>query len=186
MKQNSKYKLSVTFYEKKNEPPFYSYYSKLRNDKTGKEIFLAEYGATTESLSEGIQQVWSPDEEHLMVANGINGGYLIYRTSDILKNLNKTGKIKLGKAIDDVISVVSSKGNPEYEHQFIRWESDNSFIFQAAHFKYKGNKREKSEPDTYKYDIAKRKLYRVGDNSGWFLKKGQSPKKIGKENDRLN
>lgn len=177
VKTNSKYRLSIISRLVENEAGKKYYEYKIRDDRTQRELPVNFYEYALRVPAEKPVEVWSPNEEYLILNCG---GFCVYKSSETAKTLGKSKSFQAEKYQGKTV-VVTDKGNSEYEQEFVKWDENESFILRATRVKYDGTARnEKFAPEEYRYDIARRKLICLSSVCGFTKDKNGRLKKIEK------
>lgn len=87
-------------------------------------------------------EIWSPNEEYLILPIGKFEGFGIFEAKDALKN------IKSNKYFDTL--KVKSENSGWFRHDFEKWENDSAFSFRAGLY---------GDMFAFKYNAAKSELY---------------------------
>lgn len=148
VKENKKYGVTATFYGKdyrngENDKAATKVIKEIvfRENKTGAEIKYSPTG--TESAADFyFTEIWSPDEEYVVLPIGKFEGFGIFEAKETLNN------IKSNKYYDAL--KVKTKNSGFFWHDFDKWENDSTFGFRAGL---------NGELFAFKYDIAKNELY---------------------------
>lgn len=177
VKPNSKYRLSIISRLIENEAGKKYYEYKIRDDRTKRELPINFYEYALCVPAEKTVEVWSPNEEYLILNCG---GFCVYRASETAKTFGKSKSFQAEKYHGKTV-IVTDMGNSEYEQEFVKWDENDSFTLRATRVKYDGAARsEKFAPEEYRYDIARRKLICLSDVCGFTKDKNGRLKKIGK------
>lgn len=176
VKSNSEYQLSVVFRPFENEAGKLYYEYIIRDDKTKREFPVNFYEYPLRVPAEKAGEVWSPDAEYLVLNCG---SFCVYKTSDLAKALKKSKNFQAERFAGKT-DVVTDKGNSEYEQEFGRWDTNDSFVFKAIRVKYNREADEKYEPQEYRYNIVERKLTCLSKFCGFTRDRNGKIKKIGK------
>lgn len=147
-KDNKKYNLSATFYGEElrygeNEEVVSKIitYVVFRDNKTNVEVKYSPKG-TTSAADFYFTEIWSPDEEYLILPIGKFEGFGIFEAKDALKN------VKSNKYFDTI--KVKHEHSGWYWHDFEKWEDDSTFSFRAGL---------SGDMFAFKYNVAKSELY---------------------------
>ncbi len=146
--ENRKYNLSAIFYgvnfhfedEKKTTAKIIKYVV-FRDNKTGTEVKYEPTG----QIPAGdfyFTEIWSPDEEYLILPIGTFQGFGIFKAENALQN------IKSNKFFDTI--KVKSDNSGWFAHDFEKWEDDSTFSFRAGL---------DGDMFAFKYNAAKSELY---------------------------
>lgn len=164
-KANEKYKLTALFYRTKaanlpetdgKEKLFDTLV--IRNDATNQRVKPIEM---VTNFSNQTQDVWSPDNEFLLLPGNICGqnGFCIYKTSEIVQMFEKNLDFQ-HKQPSDFVSVTFTEFRPpqtakkkDCSYTFENWMGENSFIFKVRAFESKDGFGE------FEYDISKLKIF---------------------------
>lgn len=157
-KNNKKYNLTATFYginfrfgENDEIVEKIITHIVFRDNSNGLEI---KYKPQTGDISEStgiasivtpdfyFTEVWSPDEEYLILPIGKFEGFGIFEAEDALKN------VKSNKYFDTL--KVKSENSGWFRHDFEKWENDSTFSFRAGLY---------GDMFAFKYNAAKSELY---------------------------
>ncbi|HEV7859651.1 MAG TPA: hypothetical protein VGO91_13630 [Pyrinomonadaceae bacterium] len=129
----------------------------IKNTRTGEDaVYVPVDGNDSLLFSQGyFAEVWSPDEEYLLLPAGREEGFCIVKASEALPDIQK-------HRCTDTIKVVSERPGMEVQrlalwHEFVKWESATVFSFNAGL---------ENENVTLRYDIAKRKLFAMTGATG--------------------
>lgn len=158
-KENKKYNITANFYgvnfdlgNDNKEVIKIITYVVFRNNKTGAEVKYKPSTVNNESGETGIESivtpdfyftnVWSPNEEYLVLPIGVFEGYGIFKAEGALKN------IKENKYFDTIKTKSVNSGF--YGHNFEKWEGDSTFSFRAGL---------DGDMFAFKYNIATAELY---------------------------
>ena len=156
VKPNLKYGLSIVYY---SDSEAEANYLKIRNDKTGKEYGLFQIEET------GNDEVWSPDEEFLVLCNSYDLD--LFKSSALLKLLSKpevTTENFFEKAQSfDEISILNKQKQSVFRHSFIKWENNASISFTIT-FRDWNEVTKNNEVGSFRYDFIKKSLYRKTKN----------------------
>jgi hypothetical protein len=149
VKSNSKYGLTLLLYRRPDSAS--PSYVRIRNDKTGQEVTPRNV-FWEEVFPANALDIWSPDEEYLVLSCGRPKANLcVYQTARLAK-LFEGDSIQNDMNLES-LAVVSRQRDGEFHHLFVRWKGNTSFIFKATHPKYVG----KMNCD-YGYDIPQQRL----------------------------
>lgn len=96
-------------------------------------------------------EIWSPDEEYLVLPIGVFEGFGVFEAKDALKN------IKENKYFDTI--KVKSVSSGFFGHDFEKWENDSTFSFRAGL---------DGDMFAFKYNLAKSELYCYQENCEKF------------------
>lgn len=156
--ENSKYALQCIFnlaeMSGENGSPSIKYVESvnIKNVRTGEDAGYVPVDSNDSLLSSQgyFAEVWSPDEEYLLLPAGRYEGFCIVRASDALSSIKQqrctdTIKVELERPGMEV-------GRLGLWHEFDKWESGSDFSFRAGL---------ENEHVTLRYDIVKRKLVAV-------------------------
>ena len=148
--ENHKYNLSAIFYgvnfnfedEKKSSTKIIKYIV-FRDDQNGAEVRYSPIDSTTEQASDFyFTNVWSPDDELLILPRGKFEGFALIEAKDALNSIKENKYL-------DIIKVSQSEGG-FYWHDFVKWEDNSIFGFRAGL---------DGDMFAFKYDGAKGELY---------------------------
>jgi hypothetical protein len=145
VKENQKYKLRCSFYA--DSPSGAAdenvvEYITLQDMITGRELKYAPAGADSLVLEHGyFTDVWSPNEDLLLLPRGRFDGFCIVKSSDALQSL------ETGKCLDYV--VVELKNGTGLWHEFGKWDGSDAFTFKVGL---------SGEKVGFKYEISARRL----------------------------
>ena len=146
-KENQKYNSSCVFYGEKSgdnaagERGVIKYVA-IRDNATGKEANYVPPDSESIQSSQGyFTDVWSPDEEYLVLPLGRFKGFCLIKSSDAVGAIQK-------KECSDNVRVYDDTGTGLW-HEFEKWASDESFVFKAG---LSGNDFE------LQYDIGNQRL----------------------------
>jgi hypothetical protein len=129
-KTNRKYALTCIFYREKldmGDGTFHLLIDRVavRDDRTGTEIpFIPEEPENLNISSGFYTDVWSPDEEFLILPLGRFQGFRIYRAETAIQRL-KNG------AFDDSIRI-RMRPDTWLWHEFEGWKDRHTFLFTAG------------------------------------------------------
>jgi len=156
--ENSKYALQCIFKLAEmngddGSPPIkYVESVSIKNVRTGEDAGYAPVDGNDSLLfSQGyFAEVWSPDEEYLLLPAGRYEGFCIVKAGRALSSIKN-------RRCTDTIKVELERPDMEVKrlglwHEFEKWESGSEFSFRAGL---------ENEHVTLRYDIAKRKLVAV-------------------------
>ena len=154
-KENQKYDLTAIFYgvdfhfeDEKNTVVKIIKHVVFRNNKTKTEVKY-ETSGTIPAGEFYFTEIWSPDEEYLILPIGMFEGFGIFKAKDALEN------IKSNKFFD-TIEIGNSRGG-SYWHDFGKWENNSTFSFRAGLY---------GDMFAFKYNLAKSELYCYRTNCG--------------------
>lgn len=146
--ENRKYNLTAIFYgvdfhfeDEKNTNTKIIKYVVFRHNTTGEEVKYKPTG----QISAGdfyFTDIWSPDEEYIVLPIGTFQGFAIFEAKDALNN------IKANKYFDTIKTKSTNSGF--YYHQFEKWEDSSTFSFRAGL---------DGKMFAFKYNAAKKELY---------------------------
>ena len=131
-KANQKYNLSAIFYganikygNNRELSVKVIEYVTIKDNKTGAEIrYLPNDSSTEQAADFYFTDVWSPDEEYLVLPIGKFKGFGVFKAKDVLENIksnNYFDKIK-----------VKSENSGFFWHNFEKWEDASTFSFRAG------------------------------------------------------
>ncbi len=153
VKTNSKYALSIVYY---SDLKAESSYLIIRNDKTKQETSLPYLLSGEDS-----REVWSPNEEYLVLPN--SSSISMYRSASLVKifnekNFNPDAFYDKLRSIDR-ISLETKKNGFDLRHSFARWENKNSVVFRSeiVSDESSGN----IELGEFRYYFSQAKLYHL-------------------------
>lgn len=149
-KPNRKYGLSLVFYRSTRDATP-SVRMEIRNDKTGQETEL--YILAEDYSPENTPNFWSPNEEYLVLADY---DFTVYKSVELLKffendDFSLNSFLMNAKSVDR-IEILTDKPDAPFVHTFVKWENNDSFSFMIN--------RKSEKVGEFRYDLAKRKLYR--------------------------
>lgn len=141
-KENRKYSLTAIFYGE-NDKTVGKIINRVvfRDNKTGAEVRYEPTG----QIPAGnfyFTEVWSPDEEYLILPIGTFQGFGVFEAKDALKSIKENNYF-------DTIKV-KSVNSGFFGHDFEKWEDNSTFSFKAG---LDGDMFE------FKYNAAKSELY---------------------------
>lgn len=97
----------------------------IRSAVTGKEAKYARAdGPSTSDAHAYFTEVWSPNDELLVLPLNRFGGFCIIRASDALDSIQK-------QKCADVVRVRTETGTGLW-HDFEKWDGNDSFVFKAG------------------------------------------------------
>ncbi len=148
--KNSKYDIKAIFYgihNKATDSNELDYkvirYIIFKDEKSGKEIkYVAPEKQTEQATDLYFTDIWSPNEEYLILPIGKFEGLAVFEAKDALDN------IKLNKYFDKI--KVKSENSGWFWHDFEKWEDDSTFSFRAGL---------SGDMFAFKYSIANAELY---------------------------
>ena len=158
---NSKYGLSLLFYQNSNEKFPFLLDVQIRVDKTGKSFDLYSLMLEKEAASDDAANFWSPDGEYMV----LHGSRLsVIKSSELLKLLSKpefdSDKFYQNPKNVDFIEILTDKQNPEFRLRFKKWENNASFVFGVSRVDFADRTKTNEEFAEFRYDFAAKKLYR--------------------------
>lgn len=152
-KDNRKYDLAAIFYGVNfnfgdgNKPVAKIIkYVVLRDNKTNLEVKY-ETSGTVSAADFYFTEVWSPNEEYLVLPIGKFEGFGIYEAKEALKN------VKSNKYFDTL--KVKSENSGWFWHDFEKWRNDSTFSFRAGL---------DGDMFAFKYNLTKSELYCYEEN----------------------
>lgn len=157
-KINQKYDLTATFHginfrtgENDRVPTKIITFVTFRDNKNGKEVRYKS-PLTNNSDDDGLgsvvtpnfyfTEVWSPDEEFIVLPVGKFEGFAVFEAKNALEN------IKVNRYFDTI--KVKSENSGWFRHDFEKWEDDSTISFRAGL---------SGDLWTFKYNIGKKELY---------------------------
>ena len=157
-KENQKYHITALFY---GENMLYGdnneytipviHYMILSDNDTGTEAGYSPTDSTTEAADFYFTDVWSPDEEYIVLPNGKRNGFAIFEAKNALNNIREN------KYFDTIKVNMRSSETAFYWHEFEKWEDNSIISFKAGL---------DGDMDTFKYNLAKGELYCYQQNCG--------------------
>lgn len=166
VKRNSKYGLTALFY--RNSDYKLAGYEMaadrmiIRDDKTGRESSLVRLPDDFDNH----QEVWSPDEEHLVFrCRDRADGFCVYAASGVMNLVGEDGNFGADKMSDFIRVEYTETSRPDKGqkkrciHEFVKWEGDAAFVFKVRAYESKSGFGE------FKYDAKERKLYGISSYS---------------------
>lgn len=164
--KNTKYGLSVLFYADKNEEPA----NFEGSEKTFDQIVFRrdDNGEKSKPLKiRGgfpivFQDVWSPNEEYLLLPGGICGqnGFCVYKTAEIAGTLMPNSDFAANDPADFVkLTFTGSQPKSERgkvkpcQHFFEKWISETTFAFKARAMESKDGRGD------FEYDLSRQKIF---------------------------
>jgi hypothetical protein len=97
----------------------------IRSKTTGREVKYERADGPSKSDAQAyFTDVWSPDEEFLVLPLNRLYGFCIIRASDALDSIQK-------QRCQDTVSVHVQSG-PSLRHDFEKWDGNESFVFKAG------------------------------------------------------
>lgn len=193
--ENSKYGLSVSIYMDKLQDNFNIYDMTVSNERTGQSS-LARYTYERPIFPAKAAQVWSPDEEYLVLpCAGEPAGFCFYRAAQLVvanakndrgEDCEECFSFQPDNEPLDRIVIGGAQGAPESAHQFGRWASNTSFIFMAQRVPSPDSKRagQGTASAEYKYDLADGTLFCLAGNCAPGANKKGAVKPVATENTR--
>lgn len=166
VKRNSKYGLSAMFYQnseyKHADYEMAADHMAIRDDKTGRESSFVRLADDFDNH----QEVWSPDEEHLVFrCKDRADGFCVYAASGVMNLVGEDGSFAADKMSDFIRIEFTETSRPDKGkkkrcvHKFIKWEGDAAFIFKVRAYESKSGFGE------FKYDASERNLYSIASYS---------------------
>lgn len=147
-KKNEKYNLTTIFYGElfradENSEQEYKIIRRVvfRDDKNVEEVEYKPTG-TIPAGNFYSTEIWSSDEEYLLLPIGKFEGFGIFEAKNALNN------IKSNKYFDTL--KVKSENSGWFWHDFEKWEDDSTFSFRAGL---------NGDMFAFKYNVAKSELY---------------------------
>ena len=132
IKRNGKYNLSCLFYGEKftsadGASEDRIEYVALRDDATGKEVKYQSPDPAFASSRGYYSDVWSPNEDHLLLPLGRFKGFCIVKAAAALKSVEQNH-------CDDTLKVYaeSADGITGLWHEFQNWKGNGRFSFKAG------------------------------------------------------
>jgi hypothetical protein len=155
LKENHKYNYTCIFYGDDIEiadriEPVFTYMS-IRDDSTAEEIKYEPSMEVVKSDS-NIVDVWSPDEEYLVLLRGNFKGFYIIKASEVAEFIRNRSHV-------DSIRVYEANTETALMHFFGKWDGNRSFIFDAGL---------SGDNWSFRYDITEQKLTVLGERSDFF------------------
>jgi hypothetical protein len=148
VKGNSKYGLSLLLYRRSDSAS--PSYVRIRNDKSGREVTPRNV-YWEEVFPANALDIWSPDEEYLVLSCGRpKANFCVYQTARLAK-LFEDDALQNDVTLES-LAVVSRQRDGEFHHLFARWKGNTSFIFNVTHPKYAGKMN-----CNYEYDIPRQR-----------------------------
>lgn len=114
----------------------------LKDVKTGSEAKYSVKSDTEQAADLYFTNVWSPDEEHLILPIGKFEGFAIFKAKDALND------IKTNKFFDTIRAKSVNSG--DFWHDFEKWEDNSTISFRAGL---------SGDMFAFKYNIEKSELY---------------------------
>jgi hypothetical protein len=149
VKGNKKYGLSLLLYRKPDSTS--PSYVRIRNDNTGKEVTPRNV-FWEEVFPMDAVEIWSPDEEYLVLGCGQpKANFCVYQSAQLAK-LFEDDSLQNDTNLKS-LAVVSRERDGEFHHLFTKWKGTDSFIFNVTHPRYVGKMN-----CNYEYDIPRQKL----------------------------
>jgi hypothetical protein len=149
VKGNSKYGLSLLLYRRSDSAS--PSYVRIRNDKTGQEVTPRNV-FWEEIFPANALDLWSPDEEYLVLSCGRpKSNFCVYQSAGLVK-LFKDDPIQDDMTLES-LAIVSRKKDGDFHHLFVRWKGNASFIFKVTHPKYAGKMN-----CNYEFDIRRQRM----------------------------
>jgi len=97
----------------------------IRSESTGQEAKYARTdGPSTSDAHAYFTEVWSPNDELLVLPLNRFGGFCIVRASDALDSIQK-------QRCTDVVRVRTETGTDLW-HDFEKWDTNDAFVFKAG------------------------------------------------------
>ena len=120
----------------------------MKSSQSGREIkYNRPDGPSASDAEAYFTDVWSPDQELLVLPLERFSGFCIVRAAEAIDMIQK-------QACSDTVKVHIETG-PALWHEFERWDGDESFIFNAGLY---------GDKTRLKYDIAQRRLTALDSN----------------------
>ena len=157
---NSKYGLSLLFYQNSNEKFPFLLDVQMRVDKTKESFDLYSLMLKNQATSDDSANFWSPDEEYLVLPCD---GLSVIKSSEILKLFKP--KLDLAQFCRnlkniDFIEILTDKQNPEFRLRFKKWKNNTSFLFGVSRVNFADRTKTNDEFVEFRYDFASKTLYR--------------------------
>jgi hypothetical protein len=148
-KLNNKYGIEALFYgvnlrygEKKELSAKVIQSIVFKDTNTGTELKYAVTDNTQQAADFYFTDIWSPDEEFLVLPIGKLEGFAIFKAKDSLDD------IKANKYFDTIKTKSVNSG--WFWHDFEKWEDNSTFSFRAGL---------EGDMFAFKYDATKKELY---------------------------
>lgn len=164
MNENQKYKLKCNFYgesiEGGGEDEKVVSYITILDGSSRQEVKYTPIDGDSLVLEKGyFTDVWSPDEEFLLLPRGRFDGFCIIKSADAVQSITDS------TCLDYVM--VELKNGTRLWHEFERWDGVGAFRFKA------GLSGERVE---FKYEISSQRLTVLGQNNNTFEGKNSKGK----------
>jgi hypothetical protein len=139
----------------------------IRSSETGRQVqYDRGDGPSTSDSSAYSTDVWSPDDELLVLPLNRFHGFCIVRAAEALTDVQKQSCL-------DTILVRADPGTALW-HEFGKWDTDHSFIFSVGL---------SGDQIPVKYDVSQQRLtvlepnvsFLVGENSKGKIKVSRAP-----------
>jgi hypothetical protein len=157
--ENKKYRLQCIFHQSELKDESGEASNKiidrisLRDERTGEEVAFQPPDKDDGLLFSQtyFQDVWSPDEEYLVLPLGVREGFCIIKAGETLASIKSRSYFDVIKV--EYIRPKMEVRTSDLRHEFDKWKGSTVFSFKAGQDK---------DMLSFEYDFAGRKLFAVG------------------------